>query len=146
MVGKNELVIEKVEDLSGWILPDGKWQACDDWWHIPVLYDLRDANYPCLTSPEARKILHSGVEESIRDFASSLGFFRVSRKMIDGRSMTLNQLATLQSLLEFCNLDSEIGLLGPDPNGPVRTTTVEKILKSRNPQALFPAQKQSSSE
>lgn len=141
MLGTNEKVIEKIEDLSGWILPDATWKACDDWWHIPVLYDLRDANYPCLTSAEARKILHSGVEESIRDFAASLGFFRVSRKMIDGRSMTLEQLVTLQSLLEFCNPDSEIGLLGPDANAPIRTTTVEKILRMRNPQALFPAQK-----
>lgn len=141
MAGNNDKVIEKVEDLSGWILPDASWHACDDWWHIPVLYDLRDSNYPCLTSSEARKILNSGIEETIRDFAASLGFFRVSRKLLDGRAMTLEQLVTLQGLLEFCDPDSEVGLLGPDSNGPVRTTTVEKILKTRNPQALFPTQK-----
>ncbi len=145
MLGNNEQLseklIEKVEDLSGWILPNAAWKECEDWWHIPVLYDLRDANYKPLATPEARQVLDSGIEETIRDFASTAGFFRISRKMIDGRSMTLAQLVTLQSLLEFCNPDSEIGLLGPDSNSPVRTTTVEKILKTRNPQALFPIQK-----
>jgi hypothetical protein len=136
-----EKIIERTEDLSGWILPDGTWQACEEWWHIPVLYDLRDADHAALTSIEARQILDSGIEEKIRNFAALAGFIRISRNLIDAAGLSHEQLLTLQHLLEFCDLDAEIGLLGPNPNGSVRQVTIERILKTRNPNALFPTEK-----
>jgi hypothetical protein len=141
MPGNTEHFVEKIEELSGWILPDGTWHGCEEWWHIPVLYDLRDAQHPALVTEEAIKTLHSGIEEHIRNYASNAGFIRISRKLIDGTALTYEQLQTLQELLEFCDLDAEIGLLGPNPNGAVRQTTVERILKTRNPTALFPSEK-----
>lgn len=141
MASDPQKTIERTEDLSGWIFPDGTWQACEEWWHIPVLYDLRDAKHAAFTSSEAQQILDSGIEEKIRNFAAQAGFIRISRNLIDAAGISHEQLHKLQQLLEFCDLDAEIGLLGPNPNGSVRQITVERILKTRNPNALFPAEK-----
>jgi hypothetical protein len=124
-------------------MPDGQWNPCEEWWHIPVLYDLRDSGFEPLRTSDAKQALDSGEEGVIRDFAAELGFVRVSRHMIDGKTFSQEQLASLKELLELCSPDEEIEILGPNPAGPVRRMTVERILKLQNASLIFPKEDRS---
>lgn len=135
MTGESEFVSELAQ-LSGWILPDGTWQACEDWWHLTSLYDLRDEGHNDLTTTDAREVLHRGREDEIRDLAANLGFIRISRSLIDGHALTSAQLQTLQRLIEFCDPDAEVEVLNSKENTRVRMT-VARIIKLRNSSHFF---------
>lgn len=126
----------KQEDLSGWILPDGTWLPVDEWWHIAALYDLRDSGYTALLSLRSESILLGGDEALIRSHAADLGFVKVSRRLLDAYSMNQAQLKTLQEQLIYCDLEAEFGILNGD-KGVVRTISVARLLKLRNPLLLW---------
>jgi|GEM_PF-621111 len=132
--------VSNVRELSGWILPDGTWRSVPEWWHISALFDLRDEGHTSLTCQTARATLDSGDEAQIRDLAARRGFAKVSRGMLDAYSFTDTQLATLQDLLEICDLEAELTLLSED--GAQRIVSVARLLKLRRAAALFPAKEQ----
>jgi len=46
-----------LNEISGWILTDGKWHPIDEWWHINAIYDLKETGYPPLQNKETNAIL-----------------------------------------------------------------------------------------
>ena len=124
-----------LNNISGWILSEGKWYPTDEWWHINAIYDLRDNGHPDLQSNETKEILLEGDESKIRDHIASLGFVKISRSQIDGAKLNRQQLSTLQNLLSLCSPEDEIGILGS--NGILKFISISRVMKLKNPQILF---------
>ena len=125
-----------IAELSGWILPDGTWIAVEEWWHLSALFDLRDTGMTPLTTKDSLTVLAGGDEAQIRHHVAELGFVKISRSLIDAYTLSSSQLRTLQELLEFCDLESELGLL-QSANAEIKQISVARILKLKNPAALF---------
>ena len=125
-----------IVELSGWILPDGTWMAVEEWWHLSALFDLRDTGMTPLTTKQSLAVLAGGDEAQIRHHVAELGFVKISRSLIDAYTLSSSQLRTLQELLEFCDLESELGLL-QSANAEIKQISVARILKLKNPAALF---------
>lgn len=124
-----------LNDISGWILTEGKWHPTDEWWHINAIYDLRDRGHPDLQGKETKEILLEGEESKIRDHIASLGFIKISRSQIDGVKLNRQQLSTLQNLLSLCDPEDEIGILGS--NGILKFLSISRVMKLKNPLVLF---------
>jgi hypothetical protein len=124
-----------LNNISGWILPEGEWHPTDEWWHINAIYDLRDSGHPNLQAKETKEILLEGDESKIRDHIASLGFIKFSRCQTDGVKLNRKQLSTLQNLLSLCNPEDEIGILGS--NGILKFISISRIMKLKNPFVLF---------
>jgi hypothetical protein len=125
--------------ISGWILPDGRWIETKEWWHISALYDLKDEQYAPLQSTKAQQIFQEGDEESIRNFASELGFIKVSQTIIDGEIMTKIQLDTLKNLLLIFNPDFEISVY-TSKSGFIKKISVKRIFQLKNSTLFFKKQ------
>lgn len=125
-----------LHEISGWILPDGRWYPTKEWWHISGLYDLKDSLYPPLQTADAKRILHAGEEESIRNLASNLSFIKISRGQIDGEHINLEQLVTLKKLLTLIDPESEFDVLNAKV-GFVKKVSVQRILKLKNAENFF---------
>lgn len=127
--------LKLLNNISGWILSEGKWYPTDEWWHINAIYDLQDKGHPDLQDKETKKILLEGDESKIRGHVSSLGFIKISRSQIDGVKLNRQQLSTLQSLLSLCDPEDEVSILGN--NGILKFMSVSRIMKLKNPHVLF---------
>ena len=128
--------MKSYRELSGWILPDGKWHETPEWWHISAVYDMMEAGSPFLKGSEIKAILKKGDEGETREALSALGFAKISRGQLDAESLTPKQLETFQDLIEDFDPDEEIEFLSTT-NGPVWHITIARILKTKNPKALF---------
>ena len=124
-------------ELSGWILPDGTWISVQEWWHLSTLFELRDQGYEGLSCTESINALATGDEALIRDLAARKGLAKVSRCVLDAYVFNDAQLATLQGLMELCDLDAELTLLSH--GGTQRNISVARLLKLRRAGSLFPA-------
>ncbi|MEY2987805.1 MAG: hypothetical protein RJB13_1326 [Pseudomonadota bacterium] len=122
--------VTKLQELSGWILPDGSWKPAEEWWHVSVLYDLESEQCTALNE-ELRGALKSGDEALIRRSAANSGFIKISRQQLDLISLNLNQLRTIQRLLELMNPDEELTLL-LDHGHRQKKMSVERMLKLRS--------------
>lgn len=122
--------VTKLHELSGWILPDGGWQPAEEWWHVSVLYDLESQVCPAL-NPELKAALKSGDEALIRRSAANSGFIKISRQQLDLVSLSLQQLRTLQRLLELMNPDEELTLL-LEHGHRQKKMSVERLLKLKS--------------
>lgn len=122
--------------ISGWILPCGTWKTAQEWWHIVTLYDLKDLGHPTLQSQEAHEIFAQGCETKIREFAAQNGFVKIAHQKIDGLFLNKKQLLCLQDLLLHYDIHTEFEILH-GTLGFIKTITVYKILKLKNPDALF---------
>jgi len=129
--------VTSLPELSGWILPDGAWIAVQEWWHLSTLFELRDQGYEPFVCTSSASILATGDEALIRDLAARQGLAKVSRCVLDAYVFNDGQLATLQGLLELCNLESELTLLSH--GGAQRTLSVARLLKLRRAGSLFPS-------
>ncbi|WP_186647888.1 hypothetical protein [Fluviispira vulneris] len=127
---------ERLSEISGWILPCGKWHSTEEWWHINALYDLRDSGLSSLQEKTTLSILANGDEAQIRDHVAHLGFIKISRCQLDGVNMSRQQLATLQSLLFLCDPEQEIGILIGN-TGIIKNVNISRIMKLKNPTVLF---------
>jgi hypothetical protein len=128
--------VSKIQDLSGWLLPDGDWYETSEWWHVAALYDLQGGGFALLQSEETSAILKRGEEAEIRNHVSLLGLIKISRSFIDGTQMNLAQLKTLQVLLEVCDLEAEFRYLSGS-DGELRAVSVARILKLKNASLFF---------
>lgn len=122
--------VTKIQELSGWILPNGSWKPAEEWWHVSVLYDLESEHCSALNS-ELKAALKSGDEAQIRRSAANSGFIKVSRQQIDLISLNLSQLRTIQRLLELMNPDDELTLL-LEHGHRQKKISVERMLKLRS--------------
>jgi hypothetical protein len=122
--------VTKLQDLSGWILPDGSWKPAEEWWHVSVLYDLETEQCNALTE-DLKAALKSGDEALIRRSAANAGFIKISRQQLDLVSLNLNQLRTIQHLLELMNPDEELTLL-LEHGHRQKKISVERMLKLRS--------------
>jgi hypothetical protein len=122
--------VTKLHELSGWILPDGRWQPAEEWWHVSALYDLESEN-SMQTPHELTAALKSGDESLIRRSAANAGFVKISRQQIDLVTFNLSQLRTLQGLLELIDPDEEFTLL-LDHGQRQKKLSVERILKLKS--------------
>lgn len=102
--------VTDIKALSGWILPDGVWHPAEEWWHVSALYDLQD-DKPQHFNAALKEALQSGDEARIRRCASEAGFIKISRRQFDFIAMTLNQLRTLQKLVEYLDPEAEFIVL-----------------------------------
>lgn len=102
--------VTDIKSLSGWILPDGLWQPAEEWWHVSALYDLQE-QCPQHFTDSLNEALGSGDEARIRRSASEAGFIKISRQQFDLVSITLNQLRTLQKLIEYIDPEDEFIVL-----------------------------------
>ncbi|KAB8028119.1 hypothetical protein [Fluviispira multicolorata] len=127
---------ERLNEISGWILPCGKWYDTEEWWHINALYDLRDSGLNELQNLSTLNILSGGDEAQIRDHVASLGFIKISRNQLDGVQMSRQQLSTLQSLLLLCDPEQEVGILIGN-TGIIKNINISRIMKLKNPVLLF---------
>lgn len=127
--------VTSLQSLSGWILPCGTWQAVQEWWHVSALFDLRQAGLEALQCEDSERVLASGDEALIRDFAARKGLAKVSRGMLDAYTLNDAQLATLKSLMEVCDLEEELTLLME--GGAQRSIPVARLLKLRRAAVLF---------
>jgi hypothetical protein len=127
--------VTKLQELSGWILPDGKWKEVPEWWHLSALFDLRDEGHPDLQCAESKEILSGGDEALIRDLAARKNFAKVSRCLVDAYALSELQLATLQALLECCDLEAELTVLSF--GGVQKTLSVARFLKLKRAHHLF---------
>ena len=116
--------------LSGWILPDGSWQPAEEWWHVSALYDLTE-QVPNHFTPELHAALKSGDESKIRRAASEAGFVKISRQQIDLVRFTLQQLRTLQRLVELFDHDAEIMVLLEHGNRQ-KNIRIERLIKFKS--------------
>jgi hypothetical protein len=130
------LGVSDIAELSGWILPDGTWIAVEEWWHLAALFDMRDTGMEILCTEESLRVLASGDEGQIRHHVATLGFVKLSRKIVDAYSLSNGQLRTLQGLLQFCDLESEFGLL-QEANTEIKPVSVDRVMKLKNPKVLF---------
>lgn len=130
-----ETLFVQNQSLSGWVLPDGTWHPTREWWHISALYELQQENLSELNTPRAKRILKEGCEESIRNFVAEIGFVKISRRQIDASSLNHAQLCTLKNLFNLLSLDEEFLLLMP--SGKEKVWPIERIMKLKNPSALF---------
>jgi hypothetical protein len=102
--------VTEIKALSGWILPDAKWQPAEEWWHVSALYDLLEQN-PEYFTDSLKEALSSGDEARIRRSASEAGFIKISRQQFDLISISLGQLRTLQKLVEYIDPEDEFTVL-----------------------------------
>lgn len=106
---------------------------------MACLYDLRDSGrVPGLLDPACVAVLEGGDESSIRDMAAKLGFVKISRGEIDAYALSDAQLRTLQSSLEDFDPEFEFRLLIAGGQQ-VQLISVDRILKLRSAQVLFPS-------
>ncbi|MBX9703332.1 MAG: hypothetical protein K2X39_04185 [Silvanigrellaceae bacterium] len=99
---------QHLEEICGWILPDGTWLAVEQWWHISAIYDLQEAGYPALQEGDIEKALKKGDEIEIRALLAHQGFIKISRHQVDALNISNKQLQTLQGLLELCNPEDDL--------------------------------------
>lgn len=132
---RQRMVHHQEQSLSGWILPSGSWHSTREWWHISALYDLQQSGLTELNTEYAQQILKKGDEEEIRNFVAEIGFVKISRRQIDGASFNRSQLATLKMIFNLLDLEEEFTVF--TPLGAEKVWTIEKIMKLRNPAALF---------
>lgn len=125
MVGVTEL-----NNISGWILPDGQWRPAEEWWHVSALYDLFEEN-PQLFSHVLQDAMKSGDEARIRRAASESGFVKISRQQLDLVSLTVQQLRTLQKLVELIDPEAEFIIL-LEHGHRQKNIAVERLLKLRS--------------
>ncbi len=125
-----------IENLSGWLLPEGRFVPTEDWWHVNGLYDLKDNCYPLFQTQKALEIFKAGEEEPIRNLASELGLLKIARGQIDGEKINLQQLNTLKKLLELLDPELEFEILTPQI-GLLKKVSVFRLLKIKNPEVLF---------
>lgn len=97
---------------------------------MAALFDLRDAGVLELNSEEAKNTFADGDEERIHIFASSQGFIKLGRRLVEFKTMTRAQLQTLIELLEFCPNEDELGFVFDGETQP-RYYTVERIRKAK---------------
>jgi hypothetical protein len=127
--------VTDIKSLSGWILPDGVWQAAQEWWHVSALYDLKEQQ-PHIFTERLTEALQNGDEAAIRRAASEAGFVKISRQQFDFVSITLNQLRTLQKLVEYIDPDTEFIVLLEHGNRQ-KKISVERLLKLKSVQPLL---------
>lgn len=121
--------------LSGWLLPDGTFLEAKEWWHLAALYDLRDAGEVLLCTPQAKIVLDGGDEDRIKEFVFQIGFVKLGRRLVEGAELSVGQLKTLHSLIEFFVPDEELGFILEGEENP-RYMSVDRILKLKNPAGL----------
>jgi hypothetical protein len=107
-----------------------------EWWHLSMLFELRDEGHPLLTCAQSAAVLATGDEALIRDLAARKGLAKVSRSILDAYTLNDAQLTTLQGLLDICDLDAELTLLSQ--GGRQKTITIARLLKLRRAGGLFP--------
>ena len=133
MIGKN--ASSTLQAISGWILPNGTWREVPEWWHLTVLYDLRDEGLDILQGEQVQRWLNAGDEGEIRHEAAKLGLVKVSRSSIDAYTMNDAQLVTLQGLFDCCSLEDEVTII--IEGGASRRWSITRILKLKKPAAIF---------
>ena len=135
-----DLAYEKLEDICGWILTDGSWLACDQFWHIQALYDLCEGRGERRVGPACAPLLiaalQSADEGRIRHEAAASGLIKVWQNTWDGLLWTEAQLRTLQNLYALVSPDQEIQIFNQDTQMTARID-VRKIIKAKSVQVIL---------
>jgi hypothetical protein len=127
--------VTEIKEISGWILPDGHWQPAEEWWHVSALYDLKE-QFPVHFSDNLQDALSGGDESKIRRAASEAGFVKISRQQMDLISLTLQQLRTLQRLVELIDPEAEFMVLLEHGNRQ-KNIAVGRLLKLKSVSPLL---------
>lgn len=127
--------VTDIKALSGWILPDAVWQPADEWWHVSALYELEEKKAEHF-SDNLKDALKSGDEARIRRSASEAGFVKISRQQFDFVSLTIQQLRTLQKLVEYIDPEAELTVL-LEHGCRQKKITVGRLLKLKSTQPLL---------
>jgi hypothetical protein len=122
--------VTELKAISGWILPDGRWHAAEEWWHVSALYDLQD-QHPQHFQTGLVEALKAGDEAKIRRAASEAGFIKISRQQMDLIALNLPQLRTLQKLLHLIDPEEEFIILLEHGNRQ-KNMAVERLLKLKS--------------
>jgi hypothetical protein len=118
-----------LENLSGWILPDGSWRPVEEWWHVSALYDYISEGLLFARTEEYKNTLNNGDETKIRHFAATIGLVKIGKNIIDAYNINSAQLKTIQELYNLCKPETELEWL--QENGKRTFITVEKIMKCK---------------
>jgi hypothetical protein len=118
-----------LEQLSGWILPDGSWRPVEEWWHVSALYDYISEGLDFALTDFFQSTLKEGDEAKIRDMASKAGLVKVGKRIIDAYVISTLQLRTLQEIYALCSPDTELEWL--QEGGVSTVLVVSKLLKLR---------------
>lgn len=130
------LCVATLAELSGWLLPDGRFVAAAEWWHLNALYELRDGGDSCMDSAALLEELRRGDEDAIKLQAARSGFVKCSKHGIDGMRLTDAQLVTLQGLLGLCAPDEEVQVFHTE-GGALRRMSVQRLLKLRRAELVY---------
>jgi hypothetical protein len=118
-----------LDQLSGWILPDGTWRPVEEWWHISALYDYISEGLEFAIQEEFQVTLNEGDESKIRHVASLSGLVKIGKRVIDAYSISSEQLKTIQDLYALCQPETEIEWL--QEGGKSTVYSVSKLQKLR---------------
>jgi hypothetical protein len=120
------------QKISGWILPDGKFEPCEPWCHVQVAKSLPWLRDLYTQKPFLFPNWDTQNDEELRQEIAQSGLCKVCYFSIDTNYLTPSQLVTLQELYGGYCPAQELLFVG----GINLTLEIRLLLKLRSPDRI----------